>query len=106
MEENGDAISEASHLESGKAIEEIGARSATFVRCGTRPSRLRILQIFTGPLLYESRDECARHAEKEAEEHTYVDADGRRRDALLDDGLGSDGWDDCAIRQCNELAKK
>jgi len=36
VEEEGDTISHASHLESGKAVEEIGTDSATFVRCGTR----------------------------------------------------------------------
>ena len=36
MEEDGDNVSQASHLESGKAVEEIGAHSATFVRCGAR----------------------------------------------------------------------
>ena len=66
------------------------------------------MEIFTGPLLYESRDERARHAEKEAEEHEYVDADGGRGrcGALLNDGLGLSGYDGGAIGQCNELAKK
>ena len=36
MEEDGDTVSQASHLELGKAVEEIGAHSATFVRCGAR----------------------------------------------------------------------
>ena len=36
MEEDGDAVSQASHLEFGKAVEKIGAHSATSVRCGTR----------------------------------------------------------------------
>ena len=34
VEENGDTISQASHLEFGEAIEEIGAHSATCVRHG------------------------------------------------------------------------
>jgi len=41
-----------------------------------------------GPLLYEGRDECACHAEKEAEEQKDVDTNGRGRGALLNDGLG------------------
>jgi len=36
MEEDRDNVSQASHLESGKAVEKIGTHSATFVRCGTR----------------------------------------------------------------------
>ena len=36
MEEEGDTVSQASHLESGKAVEKIGTDSATFVRWGTR----------------------------------------------------------------------
>jgi hypothetical protein len=36
MEEDVDTVSQASHLESGKAVEKIGTDSATFVRCGTR----------------------------------------------------------------------
>jgi hypothetical protein len=36
MEEDGDTVSQASHLESGKAVEKIGTDSATFVRSGTR----------------------------------------------------------------------
>ena len=36
VEENGDSVGQASHLELGKPIEEIGARSATFVTCRIR----------------------------------------------------------------------
>ena len=36
VEENRDAINQAFHLKSGKAVKEICAHSATFVRCGTR----------------------------------------------------------------------
>ena len=36
MEEDGDAVDQASHLESGKAVEKIGTHFATFVRCGIR----------------------------------------------------------------------
>jgi hypothetical protein len=36
MKEDGDTVHQASHLEFGKAVEKIGADSATFVRCGTR----------------------------------------------------------------------
>jgi hypothetical protein len=36
MEEDRDTVSQASHLESGKAVEKIGTDSTTFVRCGTR----------------------------------------------------------------------
>jgi hypothetical protein len=36
VEEDGDTMSQASHLESGKAVEKISTDSATFVRCGTR----------------------------------------------------------------------
>jgi hypothetical protein len=36
VEENGGTISQTSHLESRKAVKEIGAHSATFVRCGIR----------------------------------------------------------------------
>jgi hypothetical protein len=36
VEEEGDTVSQASHLESGKAVEKIGTHSATFVRCSTR----------------------------------------------------------------------
>jgi hypothetical protein len=36
MKEDGDAVSQASQLESGKAVEKIGTHSATFVRCGIR----------------------------------------------------------------------
>ena len=34
MEEDGDAIGQASHLEFGKAVEKIGMHSSAFVRCG------------------------------------------------------------------------
>jgi hypothetical protein len=35
MEEDGDTVGQASHLELGKAVEKIGTHSAAFVRCGT-----------------------------------------------------------------------
>ena len=35
MEEDRDTVSQAYHLESGKAVEKIGTNSATFVRCGS-----------------------------------------------------------------------
>ena len=35
VEENGNTISQASHLESGQAVKEIGAHSTTCVRRGT-----------------------------------------------------------------------
>ena len=54
-------------------------------------------------MLYESREECTRHAEKEAEEHEYVDADGQRCGI---DGLGLSGYNSGTIGQCNELAEK
>jgi hypothetical protein len=73
MKENRNTIIQASHLELGKTVEEIGAHAASFVWCGTR---LRILQVFAGPLLDESRDERASHAEKEAEEQEDVNTDG------------------------------
>jgi hypothetical protein len=79
MEEEGDTISQASHLELRKAVEKIGTDSATFVRCGTR---LWILEIFAGPLLYEGWDKCAGHAEKQAEEQKYVNTDRRRGGGL------------------------
>jgi hypothetical protein len=50
MEEDGDTVSHASHLESGKTVEKIGTDSATFVMRGTW---LRILEVFTSPLMYE-----------------------------------------------------
>jgi hypothetical protein len=36
VEENGNTISQPSHLELGKAVEKIGAHAASFVWCGTR----------------------------------------------------------------------
>ena len=36
VEEDRDTVSQASHLESGKAVEKIGMHPATFVRCGSR----------------------------------------------------------------------
>ena len=36
MEENGNTIIQASHLELGKAVEEVGAHATSFVWCGTR----------------------------------------------------------------------
>jgi len=35
MEEDRDTIGQASHLKFGKAVEEIGTDSATFMRSGT-----------------------------------------------------------------------
>ena len=35
VEEDGDTVGQASHLESGKAVEKIGTDSAAFVRWGT-----------------------------------------------------------------------
>lgn len=69
MEENEDTISQASRLEFGQRD-----RHALGHVCEARHLAVNIAGIRRS-ILYESRNERARHAEKEAEEHKYVDTD-------------------------------